>query len=170
VSKYLAAVWLTVAVWTPVAFADEITDVESARANARAGGSVSGSAAEFLEHYGCESGTRSPHCQKAMQPKQKARPQNYETDRASKTKMEARARARAAAAAKANVSVPQAAKPSGTQINAEKATGAVAAPKEDLQQTTVLTKSPSAPELDAPAAATCHKYSPAVAGMVEGPC
>jgi hypothetical protein len=68
----------------------------------------------------------------------------------------------------------------GGPIKPAIATGATEAPKEDLQQTTVVTKSPSAPAQDAPAAsapvqdapaaATCRKYSPVVGGMVEVPC
>jgi len=183
VLKYIAAVWLIVAAWTPVALADVISDTESARANARAGGSVSGSAAEFLEHYGCESGTRSASCQHETRAKQKAQPRSYETERALKAKADerSRAQAQAAAAARAKLKATQPSDSGGGPIKPAVATGPTGAPKDDLQQTTIVTKSPSAPEQDAPAAAsapeqdapaaaTCRKYSPAVGGMVEVPC
>ena len=41
----------------------EAGELEHARANARAGGPVSERDAEFLERYGCLSGTRSRFCQ-----------------------------------------------------------------------------------------------------------
>ncbi len=44
--------------------ADTWMEVESARANARAGGPVSERDAELLERYGCLSGTRSPVCER----------------------------------------------------------------------------------------------------------
>ncbi len=42
--------------------ADSYWEVESARANARAGGPVSERDAELLERYGCLSGTRGAFC------------------------------------------------------------------------------------------------------------
>lgn len=42
-------------------------EVESARANARAGGPVSERDAELLERYGCLSGTRSHFCERRGQ-------------------------------------------------------------------------------------------------------
>ncbi len=44
--------------------ADNIWDVENARANARAGGPVSEYDRELLGRWGCESGTQSAYCQK----------------------------------------------------------------------------------------------------------
>jgi len=44
------------------AHADSYWEVESARANARAGGPISERDAELLERYGCLSGTRSAFC------------------------------------------------------------------------------------------------------------
>ncbi len=44
--------------------ADNIWDVENARANARAGGPISAYDAELLEHWGCLSGTRNAFCQR----------------------------------------------------------------------------------------------------------
>lgn len=41
----------------------EAAELEHARANARAGGPVSERDAEFLERYGCLSGTRSRFCE-----------------------------------------------------------------------------------------------------------
>jgi hypothetical protein len=46
------------------AAADTWMEVEHARANARAGGPISGQDAELLERYGCLSGTRSTFCQR----------------------------------------------------------------------------------------------------------
>ena len=46
----------------PAAHADSYWEVESARANARAGGPISERDAELLERYGCLSGTRSAFC------------------------------------------------------------------------------------------------------------
>lgn len=43
--------------------ADSYWELESARANARAGGPVSERDAELLERYGCLSGTKSAFCQ-----------------------------------------------------------------------------------------------------------
>jgi hypothetical protein len=43
--------------------ADNIWDVENARANARAGGPVSAYDVGLLERWGCLSGTRSAFCQ-----------------------------------------------------------------------------------------------------------
>jgi hypothetical protein len=40
----------------------DAAEVESARANARAGGPTNARDAELLERYGCLSGTRSPAC------------------------------------------------------------------------------------------------------------
>lgn len=45
------------------AYADSYFEVESARANARAGGPGSERDAELLDRYGCLSGTRSRFCQ-----------------------------------------------------------------------------------------------------------
>jgi hypothetical protein len=42
--------------------ADNIWDVENARANARAGGPISAYDAELLDRWGCLSGTRSAFC------------------------------------------------------------------------------------------------------------
>lgn len=169
VLKCIAAVLLIVAAWTPAALAGDLEDTISARANARAGGPVSERDKELLGRYGCESGTRSAYCQSEQRAKQKA-PRSYETERALKAKAEERSRAQAAAAARAKLKATQPRESGGGPIKPAIATGATAAPKEDLQQTTVVTKSPSAPAQDAPAAATCRKYSPAVGGMVEGPC
>jgi hypothetical protein len=47
---------------TSGARADNIWDVENARANARAGGPVSAYDKELLARYGCESGTNSSYC------------------------------------------------------------------------------------------------------------
>jgi hypothetical protein len=44
--------------------ADSYWEVESARANARAGGPVSERDAELLERYGCLSGTQSVYCER----------------------------------------------------------------------------------------------------------
>ena len=49
------------------AYADFRGEVESARANARAGGPVSERDAELLERWGCLSGTRSEFCQRQSQ-------------------------------------------------------------------------------------------------------
>ena len=49
------------------ASADDRGEVESARANARAGGPVSERDAELLERYGCLSGTRSQFCERPYQ-------------------------------------------------------------------------------------------------------
>jgi hypothetical protein len=49
------------------AYADFRGDVESARANARAGGPVSEHDAELLERWGCFSGTRNPVCDRGNQ-------------------------------------------------------------------------------------------------------
>lgn len=46
------------------ASADSYFEVESARANARAGGPVSERDAELLNRYGCLSGTRSAFCER----------------------------------------------------------------------------------------------------------
>lgn len=171
VLKYIAAVLLAVAAYTPAALASDLTDTISARANARAGGGVSERDKELLGRYGCESGTRSPSCQNEQRPKQKA-PHSYETERALKAKAveRSRAQAQAAAAARAKSKATQQPDSGGGPVKPAIATGATAAPKEDLQKTTVVAKSPSAPAQDAPAAATCRKYSPAVGGMVEAPC
>jgi hypothetical protein len=45
------------------ASADWISDVESARGNARAGGPTNGHDAELLDRHGCLSGTRSRFCE-----------------------------------------------------------------------------------------------------------
>jgi hypothetical protein len=172
VLKYIAAVSLTVAAWTPSALAGDLEDTISARANARAGGAVSERDKELLQRYGCESGT--PSCQNERRAKHKAQPRSYETERALNAKAEQRARAQAqaqaAAAARAKLKAAQPNDSGGALIKPAIATGATAAPKEDLQQTTVVTKSPSAPAQDTPAAATCRRYSPVVGGMVEVPC
>jgi len=49
------------------AYADFRGEVESARANARAGGPVSEHDAELLERWGCLSGTRNPVCERGNQ-------------------------------------------------------------------------------------------------------
>ena len=49
------------------ASADFRGEVESARANARAGGPVSERDAELLERWGCLSGTRNPVCERGNQ-------------------------------------------------------------------------------------------------------
>ena len=49
------------------ASADFRGEVESARANARAGGPVSERDAELLERWGCLSGTRNPVCDRGNQ-------------------------------------------------------------------------------------------------------
>jgi hypothetical protein len=49
------------------ASADFRGEVESARANARAGGPVSEHDAELLERWGCLSGTRNPVCERGNQ-------------------------------------------------------------------------------------------------------
>jgi hypothetical protein len=46
------------------ASAQTYMELEAARANARAGGPVSGRDAELLERYGCLSGTNSDFCRK----------------------------------------------------------------------------------------------------------
>ena len=46
------------------ASADNIWDVENARANARAGGPISAYDAELLERWGCLSGTRNAFCER----------------------------------------------------------------------------------------------------------
>lgn len=58
----LLAVILTAAT-TSLARADSYWDLESARANARAGGPVSEHDAELLQRYGCLSGTRNQFCE-----------------------------------------------------------------------------------------------------------
>src|SRR5690349_9794894 len=98
VLKYIAALSLIVAAWTPAALAGDLEDTISARANARAGGPVSERDKELLGRYGCESGTAS--CQNEQRAKQKA-PRSYETERALKAKAEERSRAQAQAAAAA---------------------------------------------------------------------
>jgi hypothetical protein len=148
VLKYIAAVSLTIAASTPVALADDVSDAESARANARANAYGNGSWGE-------------------QRPKLRAQPRSYEMERALRVRAAERARAQAAAAARAKL---QAAEPTTPVIKPAVTTETTAAPKEDLQQTTVITKSPNEPAKDAPAAATCHKYSPAVGGMVDVPC
>jgi hypothetical protein len=174
VLKYIAAVSLIVAAWTPAALAGDLEDTISARANARAGGAVSERDKELLGRYGCESGTQS--CENGRRAKQKAQARSYDTDRALKAKAEQRSRAQAqaqaAAAARAKLKATQANEPVAEPIKPTVATETAVAPKEDLQQTTVLTKAPSAPaqEAPAPAPATCRKYSPVVGGMVDVPC
>ena len=49
------------------ASADFRGEVESARANARAGGPVSEHDAELLQRWGCLSGTRNPVCERSGQ-------------------------------------------------------------------------------------------------------
>ena len=44
--------------------ADSFWEVESARANARAGGPTNARDAELLKRYGCLSGTRSSYCKR----------------------------------------------------------------------------------------------------------
>lgn len=71
----LAALGVTAVVaFAPAgARADSYWEVESARANARAGGPVSARDAELLERYGCLSGTRSAFCEKLSRDGRKAR-------------------------------------------------------------------------------------------------
>ena len=57
-------VGMALATGVSLAHADRIEDVESARANARAGGPVSEHDAELLKRHGCLSGTRSRFCEK----------------------------------------------------------------------------------------------------------
>jgi hypothetical protein len=49
------------------AHADSYWELESARANARAGGPVSERDAELLDRYGCLSGTRNAFCERREQ-------------------------------------------------------------------------------------------------------
>ncbi len=60
----LAAVGVLAVLGSAPARADSMWDVASARANARAGGPISGYDAELLEHWGCLSGTRNAFCQR----------------------------------------------------------------------------------------------------------
>ncbi len=172
--KYIAAVSLIVAAWTPSALAGDLEDTISARANARAGGAVSERDKELLQRYGCESGT--PSCENGQRAKHTAQPRSYDTERALNAKAEQRARARAqaqaqaAAAARAKVKSAQPNDSASAPIKPAIATEPAAAPKEDLQKTTGVTKSPSAPSQDAPAPETCRRYSPVVGGMVDVPC
>ncbi|WP_139247781.1 hypothetical protein [Hyphomicrobium sp. CS1GBMeth3] len=59
----LALAALAAAGATP-AEAQTYMELEAARANARAGGPISGRDAELLERYGCLSGTKSEFCEK----------------------------------------------------------------------------------------------------------
>lgn len=63
-SVTLAAALLLALAGSAPAAADSFWEVESARANARAGGPVSERDAELLERYGCLSGTRSAFCER----------------------------------------------------------------------------------------------------------
>lgn len=65
-STRLAALALSaLAAFAPAAVrADNMWEVEHARANARAGGPISGSDAELLERWGCLSGTKSAFCER----------------------------------------------------------------------------------------------------------
>jgi hypothetical protein len=60
--------------------ADSYWEVESARANARAGGPVSERDAELLERYGCLSGTKNAFCERLSQRDKRA----YRGERRSK--------------------------------------------------------------------------------------
>ncbi len=64
--KGLAMIGLCVlgALAPAAARADSMWDVASARANARAGGPISGYDAELLDRWGCLSGTRSAFCRR----------------------------------------------------------------------------------------------------------
>ena len=62
--RVIAAATIALAAGSTHASADYRGEVESARANARAGGPVSERDAELLERYGCLSGTRSEFCQR----------------------------------------------------------------------------------------------------------
>lgn len=64
VARLLAVGMMGAMAAQPVA-ADSMWEVAHARANARAGGPISGYDAEMLERWGCLSGTRSAFCRKA---------------------------------------------------------------------------------------------------------
>jgi hypothetical protein len=59
-----AVVALSTLAFVGPASADSMWDVASARANARAGGPISGYDAELLERWGCLSGTNSAFCKR----------------------------------------------------------------------------------------------------------
>jgi hypothetical protein len=61
--RFVMALALVAAASLP-AQADSYWELESARANARAGGPVSERDAELLDRYGCLSGTRSAFCER----------------------------------------------------------------------------------------------------------
>lgn len=64
-SARILAVGLSCLVLAPVSVrADSMWEVAHARANARAGGPISGYDAEMLERWGCLSGTRSRFCKR----------------------------------------------------------------------------------------------------------
>jgi len=58
----VAAAAALAALGAPSAGAQTYMELEAARANARAGGPISGRDAELLERYGCLSGTKSAFC------------------------------------------------------------------------------------------------------------
>ena len=58
------AIAVTLAAGSTSVMADSYWEVESARANARAGGPVSERDAELLKRHGCLSGTRSSFCER----------------------------------------------------------------------------------------------------------
>lgn len=60
--RYLAVAGALCGLALPVQ-ADSYWELESARANARAGGPVSERDAELLDRYGCLSGTRNAFCE-----------------------------------------------------------------------------------------------------------
>jgi hypothetical protein len=60
----VAAIALAALAGLGPARADNIWDVENARANARAGGPVSAYDAELLDRWGCLSGTNSAFCKR----------------------------------------------------------------------------------------------------------
>jgi hypothetical protein len=62
----IGSIACAVVISTP-ASADFRGEVESARANARAGGPVSERDAELLDRWGCTSGTRNPVCERGNQ-------------------------------------------------------------------------------------------------------
>lgn len=64
--RYVMVLGLAAGVGAP-AYADTYFEVESARANARAGGPVSERDAELLDRYGCLSGTRNAFCERREQ-------------------------------------------------------------------------------------------------------
>ena len=64
ISRMMAVAAVVLAVGSTTASADFRGEVESARANARAGGPTNERDAELLERWGCLSGTRSNFCER----------------------------------------------------------------------------------------------------------